>query len=97
MLSLYLSRDYYAPCSGKNFPTLALTLTGGLKEKVVLTVAGSSLLDTVYSYKQSGVRYCMLTIGSVGGSLWILGDSFMRSFYTVFDYSNSRVGFATVK
>uniref|UniRef100_A0A7S2TEN3 Peptidase A1 domain-containing protein n=1 Tax=Lotharella oceanica TaxID=641309 RepID=A0A7S2TEN3_9EUKA len=38
-----------------------------------------------------------MDMGDSAHPLWILGDVFMRRYYTVFDYGNSRVGFAKAK
>ncbi|KAF7463039.1 hypothetical protein GHT09_010590 [Marmota monax] len=57
------------------------------------------LLPSAYILNENG--YCLVGLEATyvssgnGQPFWILGDVFLRSYYSVFDMANNRVGFAT--
>jgi len=82
-----LGKEWTVDCSTK-IPDLTFTLGG---KDYVLTQQDLIL-------QQSGTQ-CILALMGVDvpaphGPLWILGDVFMRVYYTQFDWGNKRLGFA---
>ena len=78
--------QYTIDCSNlSTLPDLEFTINGEAWK-----VPGKDLVI------QSGgtCLFAMMGMDIPTGPKWILGDVFMRKFYTVFDYENERVGFA---
>jgi len=71
-------------CSNYNsLPSLTVTLSGH----------SFTIPPKIYVLK-SGSQCAPLIQGELGTTLWILGDTFIRGFYTVFNRGTNQVGFA---
>ncbi|XP_054836902.1 gastricsin-like [Eublepharis macularius] len=82
--------EYAVSCSTiQNLPTISFTING----------ISFPLPPTAYILNNNG--YCTVGIEPTylpsqnGQPLWILGDVFLRQYYSVYDMGNNRIGFAT--
>jgi len=79
--------EYLIDCSViGNLPILTFTFAGGKD----FSLTGPEYVDQVEGMCLFGIT----GIDIPNNPLWILGDVFLRKYYSIFDYANQRVGFA---
>jgi len=82
-----LGKEYTIDCNAAS-PDITFTIGGKdftLAKKDYIIQSGSTCLFAMMG----------IDVPAPNGPLWILGDVFMRKYYTVFDWGNKRLGFAT--
>ncbi|MBN3304475.1 PEPC protein, partial [Amia calva] len=83
--------EYIINCNNLgNMPTLYFTIGG---QNFALPPSAYTIVNG-YQYCTSGIMGTYLPSQN-GQPLWILGDVFLREYYSVYDRQNNRVGFAT--
>jgi hypothetical protein len=50
--------------------------------------------DYIIVVENEGVMGCLLGFGASNAPYWLLGDVFLRGYYSVHDMDNDRIGFA---
>ncbi|XP_051891097.1 gastricsin-like [Pristis pectinata] len=72
-----------------NMPSLTFIINGA-----ELTIPASAYIRTSYDYCFAALEATYLSAPTDDGPFWILGDVFLREFYSIYDRGNNRMGFA---
>ncbi|MBZ3870172.1 Gastricsin [Sciurus carolinensis] len=82
--------QFFVNCADvQNLPTFTFVING-----VQFPLQPSSYILNEDGYCSVGLESIDLSLED-GQPFWILGDVFLRSYYSIFDMANNRVGFAT--
>lgn len=84
----FINGEYLMPCTNQLPP---LTFTIGGKH---YTLEADDYIISAGNDKICILAIMGMDIAEPAGPLWILGDVFMRKFYTVFDWGNEQIGLA---
>merc|ERR1712146_277298 len=85
--------EYLVNCDkASQLPDLVFTISGK-----PFTLTGDEYVIKVSAGGQTQCLLGMMGIDVPAGPLWILGDVFLRKYYTKFDYGNNELGFALAK
>jgi len=83
---------YKVDCDAKDLPDVVFTIN----KKELAVTSKSYLLPPSVGYKGQKSDKCILGFAGFDGAPidWILGDSFIREYYTIYDVENAQVGHA---
>ncbi|KAG8451070.1 hypothetical protein GDO86_003378 [Hymenochirus boettgeri] len=90
-LGIQQSGSYSVNCNDlQSMPTLSFTING----------VSFPLPPSAYIEQENGYCYANFLDISLpaqnGQPMWILGDVFLRQYYSIFDFGNNRIGFASI-
>jgi len=80
--------------SNNTLPNVIITLGG---KQFVLTQNDYVLSVAVLGYSECISGFLGIDLPARLSNLFIMGDVFIRKYYSIFDYGNNRMGFATAK